>query len=153
MPFTAIIKKLSHFVNQPKQKATNISQATTFWHLDHALQVINGVVSELKHSNPANYKWTFNATRIYILTFGKIPRGKAKAPKQVRGDNDIHQHQLAEKLEKAKHKLKELETLPQKANFKHPYFGVINKKQTSRFLKIHTKHHLSIVADIQNAKS
>ncbi len=38
--------------------------------------------------------------------------------------------------------------LPENVYFNHHVFGMLTKKQTLRFLEIHTKYHLKIVNDI-----
>jgi len=55
---------------------------------------------------------------------------------------------LTTQLEHAKQALKIIDSLPNKVYFKHPYFGHLNKPKSIRFLAIHTRHHLKIMAKI-----
>ncbi len=120
------------------------------WHLDHVLKVIIGISTVIKKSNPEDYKTNFNFKRFVVLFAGKIPRGKARAPETVSSVSDISIDDLNSQLEKAKICTADLSNLNVKSNFKHPYFGQLNLKETIRFLEIHTQHHLKIVNDIIN---
>jgi hypothetical protein len=44
--------------------------------------------------------------------------------------------------------LMDWEKLDKNAHFQHPFFGILNKKETDNFLALHTKHHLMIIKDI-----
>jgi hypothetical protein len=141
---TLLEQKIAHFdaVN------LNVSSKGIDWHFDHSLKVINGVILSLKKSNPAEYQWKFNATRIFFLTKGSFPRGKAKAPKSVVNNENIMIDDVLTQLKTAKTLVSELNLLHPKSNFKHPYFGSLNLRMSKRFLKIHTHHHLKIMDDI-----
>lgn len=95
-----------------KNKNTTISHATVGWQLDHSLLVINGIIAQLVKSNPKDYQWRPNWKRIYIKLRNNIPRGKAKAPKQVRPAETITIETLQDKLRLAQNGLKMLESLP-----------------------------------------
>ena len=45
-------------------------------------------------------------------------------------------------------KLQMIKNLPSQSYIEHPYFGHLDVKQTLKFLKIHTQHHLKIARDI-----
>jgi hypothetical protein len=126
----------------------SVSKASIGWHIDHSLKVINGVIEALRQSNPDDYVWKFNKTRFIIYTLGRIPRGKVKAPKQVQSLEKITLEDLNVQLETAKKLMITTHNLPAKSNFKHPFFGVLDLKQTHHFLHLHTKHHLKIIEDI-----
>jgi hypothetical protein len=79
-----------------------------------------------------------------------IPRGKAKAPKQVLPVDAIAIEDLQNKLALAKSNIALLEKLHKNSFFTHPYFGDLNLKAAIWFLKLHTQHHLKIVNDIIN---
>jgi len=149
------MEKLQNFItdletNIPYFKKDNlsISKSNVGWHIDHSLKVLLGVINALKNSNPQEYQWKFNKTRFIIYTIGFIPRGKGKAPKSVRTFEPITLNDLNAQLEALKTTILELKSLDKKANFKHPYFGILNLKQTIYFLELHTKHHLKIIDDI-----
>lgn len=125
-----------------------VSQASIGWHIEHILLVINGIVAQLKNSNPNQYKWRFNLSRLYIQTINKIPRGKGKAPKAVQPIETTSTDGLIAKLQLAKTNITEMESLDPKCYFVHPYFGNLNIKKSIWFIKIHTKHHLKIIEDI-----
>ena len=111
---------------------------------------LNGVINFLIQSNPKDYKWKFNLSRIVVLTTKKIPRGRAKAPKVVQPKDNIDIGFLQNHLSETQKKIKELDQLSKNNYFDHPFFGKIKLKQTIKFLEIHTKHHLDIINDIVN---
>ena len=78
----------------------------------------------------------------------KIPRGKAKAPKIVRPEGDISPETLNLSLEIVRENIKDWKTLDKNVHFQHPFFGVLNKRETEKFLILHTKHHWMIIKDI-----
>lgn len=136
------------YIPQRDKLDTRVSKVDVAWHIDHSLKTINRVCEALKNSDPNQYNSNFSLSRLLIYTWGDFPRGVAKAPKHVLPPDTISTEDLYLQLKEAKKNLKKLEVLEADTHFKHPYFKVINKKQTKRFLKIHTKHHLKIVRDI-----
>ncbi|WP_299337472.1 DUF1569 domain-containing protein [uncultured Psychroserpens sp.] len=131
------------------QKADlNISKSNIAWHLDHSLKVVNGVTGMLVKSDVKDYKSNFNKWRLICFGFNFIPRGRGKAPKVVRPPEIVKVEDIKQQLEQAKSNIDPLKDVPKHANFKHPVFGVLNKKQTLKFIKLHTQHHLKIIDDI-----
>lgn len=137
----------SHIPNLEKTN-TRVSNSSIGWQIDHCLLVINGIISQLEISNPTEFqpKWNFN--KFIVFTTGKIPRGKARAPKIVTPVEVATAEELNSKIEFAKKNLLKLATFSKNSFFKHPYFNDLNTKQTEKFLAIHTKHHLKIIQDI-----
>ncbi|MGL2963742.1 DUF1569 domain-containing protein [Flavobacterium sp. RSB2_4_14] len=127
-----------------------VSQASVSWHIDHSLLVINGIITQLKVANPKEYQWSFNWKRTYIQVLNKFPRGKGKAPKVVQPSESATIESLISKIEVAKQNVADMEKLDPNAYFSHPYFGNLNLKATFWFLKLHTKHHLKIIKDINS---
>ncbi len=125
-----------------------ISQGSVGWHIEHALLVINSIISNLQQSNPSEYQWKFNFIRTLILTTQKIPRGRVQSPKSVQPKTDFNAETLKIHIAETKEKINALETLEQNHFFVHPFFGKLNLKPTIRFLAIHTKHHIHIINDI-----
>lgn len=150
------LQKLQSLLLEIESNITNkniedsyISKANVGWHLDHSLKVFNLVCTVLARSNPSDYNSKFNTRRWLIFTLGSFPRGRAKAPKKVVSENiNISDKELYEQLEHAKTGLGIIKTLDPHAFFKHHIFGNLSKKQTMRFLEIHTNHHLKIVQEI-----
>jgi hypothetical protein len=145
------IKELEEMMSFSTLRKESVSKRGIDWHIDHCLKIICGVSDLLKSSNPEDYKWKFNAVRLYIFAKGSIPRGKARSPKLVNNKEEIIHQDLVTQLEVAKNNVVGLENLPPKANFKHPYFGYIKRDKTIKFLALHTNHHLKIMRDIKAA--
>lgn len=137
----------SHIPDFEKSNAT-VSNSTIGWQIDHSLLVINGIIDELKNSNPDNYKWRFNKTRLLVQLINTIPRGRAKSPKVVTPIAVAGIQDLKKQLEFTKENITFLNTLPAKSYFTHPFFGDLKLKTAIWFLKLHTKHHLKINQDI-----
>lgn len=141
--------------NIPNFEKTNavVSNSTIGWQIDHSLLVINGVIDQLKASNPENYKWRFNKWRFIIQITNTIPRGKVRVPKSVKPIDVATIEELTSKVEQAKQNIADMEKLPAKSYFTHPFFGDLKLKTTIWFLKLHTKHHLKIIEDIIKIKN
>lgn len=125
-----------------------VSQVQVAWHIDHSLKVINAVCDALSASDPKKYKKQFSSNRWICFTLNYIPRGVGRAPRSVRPPDIIDSKEILAQLQLARHNLVSIETLEDSVNFKHPYFKILNKDQSKRFLKLHTQHHLKIIRDI-----
>ncbi len=143
-----IIARLESHIPNHEQSDPTVSQSTIGWQIDHSLLVINGVIEELKNSDPENYKWKFNRIRLLIQITNKIPRGKVRVPKSVKPIDVASVENLTSKLELAKKNIAEMTTLSPNSYFTHPFFGDLNLKTTIWFLRLHTNHHLKIIEDI-----
>lgn len=136
------------FIPLMDKQNSKVSKSTVGWQLDHALKVFNTVSKSTKHSNPKEYKRKFNFWRTILFPIGYFPRGKARAPKYVLPPDIITADDLNTQLLFAKENINTLKLLNKAMYFKHPIFGMLAKKQTLRFLQMHTNHHLKIINDI-----
>ena len=125
-----------------------ISGQDVRWHLDHLFRVVIGVSSVLKTSNPQDYRININPGRSYVFINGKIPRGRGKAPDSVKPNDTLSDEDLMHQYILAKKIYTETQTLPAKCNFSHYVFGMMNLRQSRRFIRIHTQHHLEIINEI-----
>jgi len=140
--------KIENYIAHRDQLNAKISKVDVAWHLDHILKTINRIYETLEASNPDAFKPNFNLSRTFIYVLGDFPRGIAKSPRLVLPPDVILTENLYSQIEEARENVTKIKDLNEKAHFQHPYFSVINKKQSIRFLKIHTRHHLKIVKDI-----
>ena len=139
---------IKEYLGNQEKKNLVISKANVGWHLDHSLKVINSVFEALKNSNSEDYKKQFNGLRLFTFTLGFFPRGKAKSPKRVLPPEIILREDIETQLEKAIKNFETMDSIGENQFFTHPLFKQLNKKQTIKFLRLHTNHHLKIVKDI-----
>ena len=142
------LTQIEDYLKESHQLNADVSSKGIDWHLDHSLKVIISVCRAVQKSTPSSYKWKFNSIRVVVFLVSYFPRGKGKSPKQVLPPEIILKEDISNQIALAKESLNNTLNLPSKSNFKHPYFGVLNLKQTQKFLRLHTKHHLKICADI-----
>jgi hypothetical protein len=149
MKLLKAIDELESYVSKLALSNEAVSKSTIGWQIAHSLKVIYGVSKTVAKSNPKEYKWQFNFTRLVIFTSGKIPRGKAKAPKTVRPETDkITEENLLEFIQKSRKTIETAINSDPKAFVEHPFFGLLKRDKAMRFLEIHTEHHLKIIRDI-----
>lgn len=130
------------------KKNVTVSQVTVGWHIEHSLLALIKMISATEHSNPADFKSSFNWKRSLVLTMGKIPRGKARVPGSVRPGDEISELTIRPLLEKAKQKAELFETLSNDKYFTHPVFGDVKVNKARRVIAIHTIHHIKIINEI-----
>jgi hypothetical protein len=144
----AILPELANYIADYNQFNHAISEASVGWHIEHSLLVIKQVTATVAQSEPKLYKSKFNLSRFFVFLLKTIPRGKAKAPKVVIPVDEITIETLQESLKNTYQAIAYLKDCQENQYFMHPFFGQLNKKQTIKFLAIHTKHHLKIIRDI-----
>jgi hypothetical protein len=146
------IDELANFIPDMEKRNEGISASNVGWQIEHSLLTIRRVSSGILASDPQTYTWSLNFTKLLIFYSGKIPRGKAKAPKYVTPE-DFTQESLQKHMIKVKEAIAELGNAHPNQFVEHPYFGKINKKETIRFLGIHTLHHIKIIREIVAAEN
>ena len=142
------LREIEQLIPQMQSLQPAVSAVPVGWHLSHSLKVIHNILAAIEKSNPSEYRKKFNFNRLLVLTSGKIPRGKVRAPSVVLPDADLDPQKLKHQLEKTRQKRIGFEDLPKKAFFKHPFLDDLNRNQTIRFLVVHTEHHLKIAREI-----
>jgi hypothetical protein len=147
---TSLLEELAHYIPQASHKKEAVSAVDVAWHIEHTAISIRNVVLALHVKKEEVYQKEFNYRRDFVLFFGRIPRGKGKAPAAAhpKPETDLSAEYLQRSIQKAQTTLQKLGDLPNDAYFPHPYFGHLNPKQTERFLVVHTLHHLRIIQDI-----
>lgn len=148
MNLIPLIEQLESYITKADIKIERISKRGVDWHIDHSLKVIIACSNALIHSNADNYKSSFNFYKAVFLTLGFFPRKKVKAPKVVNNKEEINKDDLVSQLNSAKSLQIEINRLNTNCNFPHPFFGVLNLKESQRFMEVHTNHHLKIIKDI-----
>ena len=136
------LKPFSH------KNAPEISEASIGWHLEHSLLVISRILEGLPASHPEKYQPKFSWAKFMVMTSGYIPRKKGKAPKFTIPTSENFLENIDNYLNSVRENLQMIKNLPSQSYIEHPYFGHLDVKQTLKFLKIHTQHHLKIARDI-----
>ncbi|MFL0162453.1 hypothetical protein [Aquirufa salirivi] len=143
------IQQLEENISYMHVNHAHISKGSVGWHIEHSLLVMITVISALKKSDPNRYRWVFNWKRVWVFFTLKIPRGRVKAPSYV---DPLHvtDIRIRDVLAKVYQLLEEMKRLPSKTYFHHFIFGDLDLADTQYFLRIHTYHHLKIMADLIN---
>ncbi|MCY2687051.1 DUF1569 domain-containing protein [Salinimicrobium sp. TH3] len=144
----AQLKEMQDYIKYNTQQNSEVSGAPVGWHLAHNLKVIHSILGSLDISDPARYQWKFSWKKELVYLTGKIPRGKARSPKKVIPEENVSAEELQDQISRASRKITGISKLPKNAFFEHPYFGHIKRDETTKFLVIHTEHHLKIIRDI-----
>lgn len=142
------IDELGRLLEQENALNETVSSASVHWHADHSLRAIIGMSTAALESNPDEYKWRFNKLRTLVFTLNKIPRGRGKAPKISISKNEVDANETLLLVAKAKQRINEFSQLSPRHFYQHHLFGALNKRRTKKMIRLHTDHHLKIIADI-----
>lgn len=129
-----------------------ISGWTVGQQIEHVCMTIVRVHKELFSPASLNRKTHLKPLGRAILTVGRIPRGRGKAPAVVRPSDGSTTEQVQAVVLNAKASGAEVANAPEAGTFDHPIFGVLDKKRAIRFLEVHTDHHIRIIKDILDAR-
>jgi hypothetical protein len=142
--------------------APEVSAWSPAHHLHHVALANAHIFSDLSKAaeaeTPDAPEGRINAMGLKILTLGRIPRGRGRAPREVSPPDDLARAGFEAAHARSRSAFEALEphldALPGlKARMRHPFFGKLNAPQWLRFLLVHTRHHLAIIEDVAKAVS
>ena len=147
-----LVKELEDYMAIKDKTAPQISDKDVAWHIAHSLKVIQVVIQAMIDSDPNRYKSSFNIKKALVMATGWIPRGGGKAPKPTRPEKEeMEEASLRSDFDETRMLMAVIFKKTQENSYlQHPYFGMLNREETMKFLDIHTKHHLKIIKDIDD---
>lgn len=151
--FDELFREIDQYIPHASQNAKLVSKRGVDWHLNHTLKVIISICKALKASETDSYHPRFHCIKSFIFITGYIPRGKGKSPKAFNSPENVSEKTLRALWQEAKYELKSIDDLHPDRFFSHTYFGDLNLRQSKKFIRIHSKHHLKIIRDILKAKN
>ena len=139
------------------RRAPSVSGWSAAEHAEHLVltnnSILDGLFAALEKSEQRPERIT-GFGRL-VLALGWIPRGKGKAIEPVQ-PKDIPHDGLLDSLDRMAGRIgdfagrvDQLEAAG--ATLKHPYFGHLGPRRWLRFIDIHQRHHLKILADMRRA--
>jgi hypothetical protein len=146
-----LVDELEFAIKDRDLTSKPVSSVSICWQLEHSLLVLNAVMDVLKSSNPEEFKKKFNLSKFYIFSIGRIPKGRGRSPKSVQPKEAATSERLGELVKVARANISTLSELELDKFFKHPIFGNLRLRDSTRFLELHTEHHLKIIRAIQKS--
>ncbi len=122
-------------------------------HIHHCCLAMMRISQSLIASTPPPPRTRFSLRTTRILLTGRIPRGRGRSPEVVMPREDITTADLLTLLDEAERILTQVSHLDSRTWFRHFAFGVLKRDKAIRFMRIHNRHHLSIISDITAASS
>ena len=116
-------------------------------HIHHCCLSMIGVSKSLRKSTPPAPRTKPTIPRAAVFYLGFIPRGRARSPSFVLPKPLPHPELLA-MLDQSAELLAMAGGLDRETWFTHPFLGAMDRDQALKFVLVHNRHHLKIVADI-----
>lgn len=129
-----------------------VSNWSVGMHVHHCCLAMTRICESLNASIPPTPPSPFSMRTTVVLLSGRIPRGRGKAPDPSRPTEDASPEELGSLLDRCDQLLSEARALDSQHWFNHFAFGVLGRDKTLRFIGIHNRHHLRIIADIMSAQ-
>lgn len=145
---SAQIERYRALIADREVGAPHISQWPIGMHIHHcalSMSRISRALIECRQSMPRGAP---NLTRAAIFATGRIPRGRAKAPKQAWPEESPNIDLLTRALDDAASDVRKASGGSDGVWFEHFALGIMNKNAAFKFMRIHNSHHLAIIRDI-----
>ena len=135
------------------KEAELVNPAVSAWsvgkHIEHCCLAMKTISKTLLDSKPPSPRSEHPLRAFLLLTFGKIPRGRGKSPKPaIPSETTPSTQRLTELINDSYRLTEEAKGCDPDCWFNHFFFGRLRRDQALKFIAIHNKHHLKIVADI-----
>jgi hypothetical protein len=149
MPVDAIrLQELRAAVADADACVSAVSAWSAGMHVHHCCLGMIGICKALAASRPPPPRSRFSLVTALVFLTGRIPRGRGRAPDAAAPRRDVSPAELSTFLDESVRLLAATNELDRGAWFKHGVFGVLDRDKAIRFMRIHNRHHLKIIADI-----
>ena len=133
-------------------RAPAVSEWSIGMHVHHCGLAMIRICQSLVASTPPTPRSRFSFRTTLVFSSGRIPRGRGRSPDAVLPRQDVSPAELGTLLDQSERILSEAHNLDPQTWCRHPAFGVLARDKTLRFIGIHNRHHLRIIADIMSAQ-
>lgn len=141
------LKALRATLADAEAHAPSVSAWPVGMHVAHCCLATNEICRSLLDAGAPAPGGPTVAGRL-CLTFGRIPRGRGRAPESVRPPSDVRREDLPAALDESGRLLVEALGADPRAWYRHFVFGVLDRDRSLRFVAVHNRHHLRIIADV-----
>jgi hypothetical protein len=145
------LEHLRASVAKASRRVPSVSDWSIGMHIHHCCLAMIGICESVRDSVPPPPRSGFSLVPWLIFTSGRIPRGRGKSPDIVLPRPDVSSTELHAFLDQSEQLLAQADDLDPQTWFRHFAFGVLPRDKTLRFIQIHNRHHLKIIADIAAA--
>lgn len=142
------LDKLEALIPHRDRASSEVSKWSVGMQIQHCLISTKAILDAVADSEPGAEKPTFSLPRLVVLTLGRIPRGKGKAPKASHPEPSPSEEVLRQSLQEARESARRARGAEKDAYWRHFVFGVMRRDTALKFVEIHNKHHMRIVDDI-----
>ena len=145
------LRMLRQSAGAAAEYATVVSRWSVGMHVHHCALAMIGMCNSVLESSPPPPPAGFSSARAFVFITGRIPRGRAKAPEAAIPRPDVEPADLRALLARSEELIGQVDKADSKQWWRHFALGVMDRDQTLRFVGIHNRHHLRIIADIRAA--
>ncbi len=145
---SSALDEIEQYFPHLDQRNPNVSAWCVREQLHHTLLSADGIARSVVESTAGARRPSLSPIKWIVLTTGRIPRGRAQAPKRVRPSASVSREALEQLLVHARESLASAEAADPAAWYEHFVFGVMRRNAAVKLIHVHTRHHLAIVKDI-----
>jgi hypothetical protein len=150
-PGDPCLARLREAVADAGLQRPDVSKWSVGMHVHHCALGMVAICRAVLDSSPPPPPSRFSAARAFVLASGRIPRGRADAPEAALPNPDIRPEELHGLLNQADGLIVRVGEAEPGQWWTHFAFGVLKRDEALRFIGIHNRHHLRIIADIRTA--
>ena len=142
------VEELRSAIVSAEATVPTVSSWSVGEHIHHCCLSMIGISKSLRKSTPPAPQVKPTIARAAVLYFRFIPRGRAQSPSFVVPKPSMPPEELRTMLDQSAELLAMAHGLDRSTWFTHPFLGPMHRDQALKFVLVHNRHHLKIVADI-----
>ncbi len=142
------LARLKDFYPHLETRSPGLSDWSVAMQIEHILRARIVMYMALERSTPGEKKKKLTPVGRLIFAAGRFPRGRAKSPKVALPSDSIDEVDLDRLFIKAQEWDSKIPNVDERAWFKHPYFGILDRDATVKCVEIHDYHHIKIIEEM-----